>query len=79
LEEFDIKAATEQAKARKPSRPPVPPQAHRHLRECLTFRLGAEAYGIDILKVPEIRGCEAPTRIANAPHDHTGLSKVELH
>jgi purine-binding chemotaxis protein CheW len=35
--------------------------------EYLTFRLGAEAYGIDILKVQEIRSNEAPTRIANAP------------
>jgi len=36
-------------------------------REFLTFRLGAEEYGIDILKVQEIRGYEAVTRIANAP------------
>jgi purine-binding chemotaxis protein CheW len=36
-------------------------------REFLTFRLGAVAYGIDILKVQEIRGYEAPTRIAGAP------------
>lgn len=36
-------------------------------REFLTFRLGAEEYGIDILKVQEIRSYEAPTRIANAP------------
>lgn len=36
-------------------------------RECLTFRLGAEEYGIDILKVQEIRGYAEPTRIANAP------------
>ena len=35
--------------------------------EFLTFRLGAEEYGIDILKVQEIRSYEAPTRIANAP------------
>lgn len=36
-------------------------------REYLTFRLGQEEYGIDILKVQEIRGYEPPTRIANAP------------
>ena len=36
-------------------------------REYLTFRLGEEEYGIDILKVQEIRGYEQPTRIANAP------------
>ena len=35
--------------------------------EYLTFRLGAEEYGIDILKVQEIRSYEPPTRIANAP------------
>jgi purine-binding chemotaxis protein CheW len=35
--------------------------------EYLTFTLGSEEYGIDILKVQEIRGYEAPTRIANAP------------
>jgi len=35
--------------------------------EYLTFRLGQEEYGIDILKVQEIRGYESPTRIANAP------------
>jgi len=35
--------------------------------EFLTFRLGAEEYGIDILKVQEIRSYEPPTRIANAP------------
>ena len=35
--------------------------------EFLTFRLGEEEYGIDILKVQEIRSYEQPTRIANAP------------
>jgi purine-binding chemotaxis protein CheW len=35
--------------------------------EYLTFRLGAEEYGIDILRVQEIRSYEPPTRIANAP------------
>jgi purine-binding chemotaxis protein CheW len=35
--------------------------------EFLTFRLGAEEYGIDILRVQEIRSYEVPTRIANAP------------
>ncbi|MDQ5926854.1 MAG: Chemotaxis protein CheW [Pseudomonadota bacterium] len=36
-------------------------------REYLTFRLGGEEYGIDILKVQEIRSYEPPTKIANAP------------
>jgi purine-binding chemotaxis protein CheW len=35
--------------------------------EFLTFRLGAEEYGIDILRVQEIRSYEEPTRIANSP------------
>ena len=35
--------------------------------EFLTFRLGQEEYGIDILKVQEIRSYEDPTTIANAP------------
>jgi purine-binding chemotaxis protein CheW len=35
--------------------------------EVLSFRLGAEEYGIDILKVQEIRGYEQPTRIASTP------------
>jgi len=42
-------------------------------REYLTFRLGEEEYGIDILKVQEIRGYEQPTRIANAPHFVKGV------
>ena len=35
--------------------------------EYLTFRLGTEEYGIDILRVQEIRSYEQPTRIANSP------------
>ena len=42
-------------------------------REYLTFRLGEEEYGIDILKVQEIRGYEQPTRIANAPEFIKGV------
>ena len=36
-------------------------------REFLSFRLGAEEYGIDVLKVQEIRRWETPTSIANMP------------
>jgi purine-binding chemotaxis protein CheW len=39
----------------------------------LTFRLGAEHYAIDILKVQEIRGYEAVTRIANTPRSVKGV------
>ncbi|MEK6662465.1 MAG: chemotaxis protein CheW [Pseudomonadota bacterium] len=37
--------------------------------EFLTFTLGDEEYGVDILKVQEIRGYENVTKIANTP-DH---------
>ena len=43
------------------------------LREMLTFRLGKEEYGIDILRVQEIRGYEEPTRIASAPAHVKGV------
>ena len=39
----------------------------------LSFRLGGEEYGIDILRVQEIRSYENPTRIANAPHFIKGV------
>lgn len=42
-------------------------------REFLTFRLGAEEYGIDILKAQEIRGWETPTAIANTPEFIKGV------
>jgi len=42
-------------------------------RELLTFTLGSEEYGIDILKVQEIRGYEAVTTIANAPEFIKGV------
>ncbi|KQN70452.1 MULTISPECIES: chemotaxis protein CheW [Duganella] len=41
--------------------------------EYLAFKLGTEEYGIDILKVQEIRGYEAVTRIANAPEFIKGV------
>ncbi|MBC7502646.1 MAG: chemotaxis protein CheW [Herminiimonas sp.] len=41
--------------------------------EFLAFTLGKEEYGIDILKVQEIRGYEAVTRIANAPEFVKGV------
>ncbi|RZT09612.1 purine-binding chemotaxis protein CheW [Duganella sp. CF402] len=41
--------------------------------EYLAFKLGSEEYGIDILKVQEIRGYEAVTRIANAPEFIKGV------
>jgi purine-binding chemotaxis protein CheW len=43
------------------------------VQEFLAFTLGQEEYGIDILKVQEIRGYEAVTRIANAPEFLKGV------
>ncbi|MFA6922075.1 MAG: chemotaxis protein CheW [Gallionella sp.] len=42
-------------------------------RELLTFTLGSEEYGMDILKVQEIRGYDAVTTIANAPEFIKGV------
>ncbi|CAM3812076.1 chemotaxis protein CheW [Paracidovorax anthurii] len=41
--------------------------------EYLTFRLGQEEYGIDILRVQEIRSYEQPTRMAHAPEFIKGV------
>ena len=41
--------------------------AGKQANEFLTFTLGDEEYGVDILKVQEIRSYETPTAIANAP------------
>ncbi len=45
-------------------------------QEYLIFRLGAEEYGIDILKVQEIRGCDRVTRIPNAPDFISGVTNL---
>jgi purine-binding chemotaxis protein CheW len=37
------------------------------IREFLAFKLGSEEYGIDILRVQEVRSYEEPTRMAHAP------------
>jgi purine-binding chemotaxis protein CheW len=42
-------------------------------RELLTFTLGKEEYGIDILKVQEIRGYDAVTAIVNTPEFIKGV------
>ncbi|MDP3268990.1 MAG: chemotaxis protein CheW [Legionella sp.] len=41
--------------------------------EYLTFKLGDESYGIEILNVQEIRGYDAVTQIANSPDYVKGL------
>ena len=43
------------------------------LSEFLAFKLGDEEYGMDILRVQEIRSFERPTRMANAPKHILGV------
>jgi purine-binding chemotaxis protein CheW len=43
------------------------PAVNSAISEFLAFKLGQEEYGIDILRVQEIRSYEPPTRMANAP------------
>ena len=59
--------AQHEAQRSKTARAGAPAEGQGTGGEFLTFRLGAEEYGIDILKVQEIRSYEQPTRIANAP------------
>jgi purine-binding chemotaxis protein CheW len=42
-------------------------------REFLSFRLGSEEYGVEILRVQEIRSYESVTRIANSPEYVKGV------
>ncbi|MBX9895836.1 MAG: chemotaxis protein CheW [Nitrosomonas sp.] len=52
---------------------PNPPVTKPVANEFLTFRLGHEEYGIEILKVQEIRGYDAITQIANSPEFIKGV------
>ncbi|ODV43730.1 chemotaxis protein CheW [Cupriavidus sp. UYMMa02A] len=45
-------------------------------QEFLVFTLGTEEYGIDILKVQEIRSYETVTRIASAPDFMKGVTNL---
>ncbi len=43
------------------------------IREFLAFKIANEEYGVDILRVQEIRSYEKPTTIANAPEHLKGV------
>ena len=47
--------------------------AHLADHEYLTFTLGSEEYGVDILKVQEIRGYDQVTRLPDAPEFIKGV------
>jgi len=49
------------------------PSSSVPVREFLAFKLGSEEYGVNILRVQEIRSFEKPTALANAPADILGV------
>lgn len=51
----------------------VSDDAPTSIREFLAFKLGDEEYGVDILRVQEIRSFEQPTRMVNAPEHMLGV------
>ena len=62
-----MQTAAESASTFRSSLARKPQAVVEKANEYLTFRLGGEEYGIDILRVQEIRSYEVPTRLANAP------------
>ncbi|MFC3533968.1 chemotaxis protein CheW [Vogesella facilis] len=54
-------------------------EADAQRREFLVFTLGQEEYGIDILKVQEIRGYDAVTRLAKSPDFIKGVINLRGH
>jgi len=50
-----------------------PENAANSLNQMLTFMLGDETYGVDILRVQEIRGWSPVTRIPQSPHHVLGV------
>src|ERR1700743_1166419 len=53
--------------------PPLLDKAHGESHQVLTFVLGNETYGVDILRVQEIRGWSAVTKIPHAPSHVLGV------
>jgi purine-binding chemotaxis protein CheW len=51
----------------------APTSAELPRREFLTFRLGEESYGVDILKVQEIRDIDGVTRVPHVPRYLRGV------
>ena len=51
----------------QPQSQSLPADADAARREYLTFALGGEEYGVEILKVQEIRGYDTVTRLPDAP------------
>ena len=70
---MSVTTSSTETRAATPAGAPAASALTGAAREYLSFKLGSEEYGIDILKVQEIRGYEPPTRIANAPHFIKGV------
>lgn len=56
-----------------PAAAPVGAAANATSQQILTFSLGAETYGVEILRVQEIRGFSTVTRIPQAPPHVLGV------
>jgi purine-binding chemotaxis protein CheW len=56
-----------------PASPPSAPAASNKTQEFLAFQLDGQEYGIEILRVQEIRSFDPPLRIANAPAHLLGM------
>ena len=55
------------------SRPTAPGAASPDAEQYLTFQLAEQEYGIDILRVQEIKGWDKPTRIPHSPPHVLGV------
>src|SRR5476651_2257824 len=64
---------TESRPGQRSVKGPIESRAIPDAGEYLRVRLGAEEYGINILRVQEIRSFQQPTRIAGAPEEVSGV------
>ena len=66
-------ATTRETSAAKPADPPKAHDPGSASRQVLTFVLGTETYGVDILRVQEIRGWSVVTKIPQSPPHVLGV------
>jgi purine-binding chemotaxis protein CheW len=62
----------------EPSGPPTGPVAgtRDEVKQFLTFILAGEEYGVEILRVQEIKGWEGVTRVPHTPHYLLGVTNL---
>lgn len=51
-------------------------EPNKNMQQYLTFKVANELYGVDILKVQEIRGCSPATQMPNAPEFIRGVMNL---